>query len=79
MFVLLTVRERPRDENGKPRTLHPPARSNAGDDVILRLLRAMRSLAVDSHNYYRELFATNLRLRIGDPAAWLRFSSLMHW
>lgn len=41
--------------------------------MILRLLRAMRSLAVEPRNYYRELVATNCGLRIGDPVDWLGF------
>jgi hypothetical protein len=35
----------------------------------------MRSLAVEPHNYYRELVATNCCLRSGDPVAWLRFKA----
>jgi len=45
--------------------------------LILRLLRALRSLAVNPHNYYRELVTTNWRLHIVDPTDWLRFKTLV--
>lgn len=43
--------------------------------MILRLLRGIKSIAIDPQNYYRELATSDIRLRARDRFDWLRFKS----